>query len=84
MVEITLLLLFNIIWFILPPYIANMAPAVWGGGPPLDKGKLFYDGRRWLGKGKTIKGTIIGVIAGINKSLTACCPTVPIFWFCPA
>ena len=69
MVEITLLLLFNIIWFILPPYIANMAPAVWGGGPPLDKGKLFYDGRRWLGKGKTIKGTIIGVIAGIIISL---------------
>jgi len=69
MIEITLLLIFNIIWFILPPYIANMAPAVWGGGPPLDGGRLFYDGKRLFGKSKTIKGTAVGILAGIIISL---------------
>lgn len=69
MIEITPLLIFNIIWFILPPYIANMAPAVWGGGPPLDGERVFYDGRRLLGKGKTIKGSAVGILAGIIISL---------------
>ena len=69
MIEITLLLIFNLIWFILPPYIANMAPAVWGGGPPLDGGRLFFDGKRLFGKGKTIKGCFVGIFAGIIISL---------------
>ena len=37
------------IWFILPAYFANAAPVVLGGGPPLDMGKKFLDGRRILG-----------------------------------
>ncbi|MDX9797949.1 MAG: CDP-2,3-bis-(O-geranylgeranyl)-sn-glycerol synthase [Methanofastidiosum sp.] len=69
MIEITPLLIFSIIWFILPPYIANMAPAVWGGGPSLDGGRLFFDGKRLFGKGKTIKGAVVGILAGVIISL---------------
>lgn len=69
MIELTPLFLFNIVWFILPPYIANMSPAVWGGGPPIDGGRVFSDGRRLLGKGKTIKGTVVGILAGLMIGL---------------
>jgi len=64
MIEKLPLLIFNIIWFILPPYIANMAPVIWGGGPPLDGGRLFFDGKRILGNAKTIRGTFVGILAG--------------------
>jgi CDP-2,3-bis-(O-geranylgeranyl)-sn-glycerol synthase len=64
------------IWFILPAYFANAAPVVLGGGPPLDMGKKFSDGRRILGDGKTargfmgglIVGTIIGLLQGIAEA----------------
>ena len=64
MIEKLPLLIFNIIWFILPPYIANMAPVIWGGGPPLDGGRPFFDGKRILGNAKTIRGTFVGILAG--------------------
>lgn len=82
MIEITPILIFNIIWFILPPYIANMAPAVWGGGPPLDGGRVLSDGRRLFGKGKTIKGSIVGILAGIIISiLQHVALPFPSFWY---
>jgi CDP-2,3-bis-(O-geranylgeranyl)-sn-glycerol synthase len=52
------------IWFILPAYVANAAPVVLGGGPPLDMGKKFLDGRRIFGDGKTTRGFVGGIIAG--------------------
>lgn len=52
------------IWFILPAYIANGAPVVLGGGPPIDMGKKLSDGKRILGDGKTIRGFIAGIVAG--------------------
>jgi len=52
------------IWFILPAYFANAAPVVLGGGPPLDMGKKFSDGRRILGDGKTARGFVGGLIVG--------------------
>jgi CDP-2,3-bis-(O-geranylgeranyl)-sn-glycerol synthase len=52
------------IWFILPAYVANAAPVVLGGGPPLDLGKKFLDGRRIFGDGKTTRGFVGGIIAG--------------------
>jgi len=52
------------IWFILPAYFANAAPVVLGGGPPLDMGKKFLDGRRILGDGKTARGFVGGLIVG--------------------
>ncbi len=52
------------IWFILPAYVANATPVLTGGGPPIDGGKKLSDGYRILGDGKTIRGFILGLLAG--------------------
>lgn len=52
------------IWFILPAYFANAAPVLLGGGPPLDMGKKFVDGRRIFGEGKTARGFVCGLVVG--------------------
>lgn len=57
-------MLLDAILFVLPAYIANSTPVLLGGGRPLDLGKKFLDGRPILGKGKTIRGTIAGILAG--------------------
>jgi len=57
------------IWFILPAYFANAAPVVLGGGPPLDMGKKFLDGRRILGDGKTARGFVGGLIVGLLQGI---------------
>ncbi len=54
----------DIALFILPAYIANSSPVVLGGGTPLDLGKNFSDGRRILDNGKTIRGFVLGTLAG--------------------
>jgi CDP-2,3-bis-(O-geranylgeranyl)-sn-glycerol synthase len=52
------------ILYILPAYVANGAPVIFGGGKPLDmNAKLF--GKRIFGDHKTIKGTIAALVAGI-------------------
>ena len=56
--------LFSAVWFILPAYIANGAALVLGGGPPLDAGRFLHDGRRILGDGVTIRGTLGGIAVG--------------------
>ena len=50
--------------FILPSYVANAIPVVLGGGIPLDFNRLFFDKKRILGEGKTIRGFASGVAAG--------------------
>jgi len=57
-------LLFSAIWFILPAYVANAVPVVFGGGSPIDGNRKFVDGRPIFGQGKTIRGFIIGLVAG--------------------
>jgi CDP-2,3-bis-(O-geranylgeranyl)-sn-glycerol synthase len=52
------------LWFILPAYIANAAPVLFGGGTPIDRGKKFIDGRPILGPGKTIRGFTAGLLCG--------------------
>jgi CDP-2,3-bis-(O-geranylgeranyl)-sn-glycerol synthase len=52
------------IWAGLPAWIANATPVLGGGGRPIDGGHNFRDGRRLLGKGKTIRGFLVGVIFG--------------------
>ena len=49
------------IYFILPSYIANSTPTLFGGGPPIDGGRLWKDGRPILGPGKTWRGLIVGI-----------------------
>lgn len=55
---------FSALWFILPAYLANASALVVGGGPALDGGRNFPDGRRILGDGVTIRGTAGGIVVG--------------------
>ncbi len=56
--------LLSALYYILPAYVANMTPVVFGGGKPIDLGKNFVDGKRILGDHKTIRGFLSGVLAG--------------------
>ncbi len=51
--------------FVFPAYLANGAPTILGGGPPVDMGKNWRDGRRLFGNNKTIRGLIVGLSIGI-------------------
>ncbi|MGA9139956.1 MAG: CDP-2,3-bis-(O-geranylgeranyl)-sn-glycerol synthase [Methanocella sp.] len=53
------------IWLMLPAYIANPSAALFGGGKPIDLGKKFMDGKRWLGDGKTYRGLVTGTVCGM-------------------
>lgn len=63
------------IWLILPAYAANGAAVLVGGGKPIDSGKLWKDGRRVLGDGKTWRGlfygSLIGSIVGFSQAVFA-------------
>ncbi|OIO21969.1 hypothetical protein COV61_00210 [Candidatus Micrarchaeota archaeon CG11_big_fil_rev_8_21_14_0_20_47_5] len=74
----------TLILFILPAYFANSTPVIFGGGEPLDFGKKFLDGRRLLGKGKTIRGFLSGVFAGmlIGVLEALILPYTPFNFFC--
>lgn len=50
--------------FLLPVYIANSSPVILGGGIAIDLGEKFFDKKRILGKGKTVRGFIAGVACG--------------------
>jgi len=56
--------LVNAIWIILPAYIANMTACTFGGGKPLDLNKKFIDGKRIIGDGVTVRGTLSGIFFG--------------------
>ncbi len=60
-----------ILHLFLPAYFANSSAVVFGGGKPLDFGRYFIDGRRILGNGVTIRGTIFGSLAGFLLGLFA-------------
>jgi CDP-2,3-bis-(O-geranylgeranyl)-sn-glycerol synthase len=50
---------------IVPAYIANSSPVLFGGGTPMDLGKNFLDNERIFGEGKTIRGFFAGSFCGI-------------------
>jgi CDP-2,3-bis-(O-geranylgeranyl)-sn-glycerol synthase len=56
-------------WLMLPAYIPNNCAVLFGGGMPLDGGRIFSDGRRTLGDGKTFRGTFAGTVCGILVGL---------------
>ena len=56
-------------WLMLPAYIPNNCAALFGGGTPLDGGRIFSDGRRLLGDGKTFRGTFAGTVCGVLVGL---------------
>lgn len=57
------LLLYPII-FILPAWIANGTPVLFGGGTPLDFNRKL-SGRPIFGKHKTVRGTASGIAGGL-------------------
>ncbi len=63
------LALLKAFWFFLPAYVANPTAVVFGGGTPMDFGKVLKDGRRLFGDGKTWRGFAGGVISGIVLGL---------------
>ena len=54
----------SVIWFILPSYTSNSFAPFVNGKKPLDFNRNFL-GHRILGNGKTIEGTLYGIIFGI-------------------
>ncbi len=50
-------------WLMLPAVLSNMAPVFLKGKIPLDQGKE-WGGKRILGDGKTIEGTVGGTLVG--------------------
>jgi CDP-2,3-bis-(O-geranylgeranyl)-sn-glycerol synthase len=56
-------------WFILPAYIANAVPVIFGGGLAIDLGKKLPDGKPIFGSHKTVRGFVAGLIAGSLVSI---------------
>jgi CDP-2,3-bis-(O-geranylgeranyl)-sn-glycerol synthase len=66
--EITTLII-EALKFIFPAYCANAVPVIVGGGPPLDLGKKFFDGKPIFGKNKTFRGFFFGMAIGATVGL---------------
>ncbi|MDE1845954.1 MAG: CDP-2,3-bis-(O-geranylgeranyl)-sn-glycerol synthase [Candidatus Micrarchaeota archaeon] len=62
MVDLYSLIIYPII-YILPGYVANGAPVLFGGGRPIDGGRRIRR-NRIFGDNKTWRGLIAGVLAG--------------------
>lgn len=56
-------------WFFLPAYVANPFAVLFGGGRPIDGGRVLADGYRLFGEGKTWRGFGGGVGAAILVGL---------------
>ena len=57
--------IFVVLLIMAPAYLANTIAVLTGGRYPIDQGKLYSDGNRILGDGKTWSGLIGGTIGGI-------------------
>jgi len=55
----------EIILILIPLYLANSSAMILGGKTPIDLNQNFVDKKPFLGKGKTFKGTFLGIFAGI-------------------
>ncbi|NLX49781.1 MAG: CDP-2,3-bis-(O-geranylgeranyl)-sn-glycerol synthase [Methanospirillum sp.] len=53
-------------WIMLPAWLPNPVAALFGGGRPIDGGRVLGDGHRLLGNGKTWRGFAAGIIAGLG------------------
>jgi len=65
-IDLIILSLLSAVWIMLPAYLPNPIAALFGGGTPVDLGRNFSDGKRVFGDGKTFRGLIVGILAGIG------------------
>jgi CDP-2,3-bis-(O-geranylgeranyl)-sn-glycerol synthase len=63
------LIIIEALEFVFPAYCANAVPVIVGGGPPLDFGRNFPDGRPVFGKNKTFRGFFSGLAVGAVAGL---------------
>jgi len=72
---LTIPVILQALWIILPAYVANASALLVGGGTPIDFGKTCKDGKRVLGNGKTWRGlfagAFVGMTAGFGLSVAA-------------
>jgi CDP-2,3-bis-(O-geranylgeranyl)-sn-glycerol synthase len=68
-IDFIIIPLLSAVWIMLPAYLPNPVAALLGGGPPVDGGRNFSDGKRILGDGKTFRGLFLGIAAGIGIGL---------------
>jgi CDP-2,3-bis-(O-geranylgeranyl)-sn-glycerol synthase len=54
--------------YILPSYVSNGAPVIFGGGMPIDGGRKLF-GKRIFGSHKTVRGLVAGILSGIIVAL---------------
>ncbi|MCL5678287.1 MAG: CDP-2,3-bis-(O-geranylgeranyl)-sn-glycerol synthase [Candidatus Thermoplasmatota archaeon] len=52
------------VWFFLPAMLPNTGAAIFGGGKPIDMGRMWR-GNRLLGDGKTWRGLFTGILSGV-------------------
>lgn len=57
------------LWLMLPAYLANMLPVFVGGGPPIDMGRHWRDGKRLLGDGKTWRALLLAPLVAACLTL---------------
>ena len=62
---------FQVLLVLWPMYLANSCAMLFGGKTPLDLNAKAWDGERFLGKGKTFKGTFFGVFFGTLGAILA-------------
>ncbi|UXD21632.1 hypothetical protein IPA_06050 [Ignicoccus pacificus DSM 13166] len=62
--------LIKLLMIYLPAMVANASPVFLKKGTPVDFGKLFIDGRRILGDGKTWEGLLLGLWFGGTVALS--------------
>jgi CDP-2,3-bis-(O-geranylgeranyl)-sn-glycerol synthase len=62
-------LVIDALYFFIPAYVANTFACILGHGRPVDLGKMFIDGRRILGDGVTIRGSLAGIACGTFSGL---------------
>lgn len=60
-----LFLLAGALFYMIPSWLANASPVIFGHGQPIDHGRLWRDGKRIFGDHKTQRGFAVGIIAGI-------------------
>ncbi len=56
------------LWAMVPAYLPNNAAVLAGGGRPIDGGRTL-GGRRLLGDGKTWRGSLAGIGAGLGVAI---------------